>query len=259
MWRRIFIHVMCVIHICCIMMVGCDRKPEEPVPTETTKASTPTPTPSPTPEPKEKYYGPDFAKKAEITVEGYEEGPEPRPKELMVDGDPYTRWAFKRFPTDVIFDFGAPFILSKAHFTWLETGRIYYYELYASYDGDDWVLLADRSNNDEGYNTTDSFDGFYGKYVKITMLDNEVQNGWAAINEVDIDGFRFVDSPYKIDIQERIIEIEEEVSKEIFIENCNLDGLYEAKVETDKEKVSDGDVLKVLCGDVEFEYTIKIK
>ena len=69
------------------------------------------------------YDGPDFGK-SEIEVDGHQMDPTERPKELMVDEDPDTRWAFKLFPTDVIFDFGAPFVLSKIIFTWQSRARI---------------------------------------------------------------------------------------------------------------------------------------
>lgn len=88
---------------------------------------------------------------------------------------------------------------------------------------------------------------------------NADHNGWAAINEVDVKGFRYGKTDYKVDLGSKKIEIPESVSKETFIENCKLGGLYEVKVQTENEKVSSGDILIVKCGDVEFPYEIVIK
>lgn len=138
--------VKCLNLLIVIMLLstsGCKNKDEvENSPTPyITPLKTAEPTSSPTPVPREIYDGPDFGKKADIEVEGHQTSPSERPKEFMVDGNPLTRWAFKQFPTDVFFDFGAPFILSKIHLTWHEVGRTYYYELYASYDGEKWICL----------------------------------------------------------------------------------------------------------------------
>lgn len=125
-------------------ITGCDKEETLNTPTQSSPATPSTtvqPTISPTREPVEIYDGPDFGKKADIEVEGHQTSPSERPKEFMVDGNPLTRWAFKQFPTDVFFDFDAPFILSKIHLTWHEVGRTYYYELYASYDGEKWICL----------------------------------------------------------------------------------------------------------------------
>jgi hypothetical protein len=255
--------VKCLNLLIVIMLLstsGCKNKDEvENSPTPyITPLKTAEPTSSPTPVPREIYDGPDFGKKAEIEVDGHQMDPTERPKELMVDEDPDTRWAFKLFPTDVIVDFGAPFVLSKIIFTWLNLEREYYYEVYASVDNKNWELVVDRSQDSEPYTTVDDLKGVYARYLCITLIDNSDQNGWAAINEVDIEGFRFGDSDYDVDLENKRIKVSEPCDVDTFIKNCKLGGLYEASVLTDEDKIKDGDVLVVKCGDVNFEYVIVV-
>jgi hypothetical protein len=119
-------------------------------------------------------------------------------------------------------------------------------------------MLADRSEDSEPYTTVDDLNGIYARYLCITLVDNSDHNGWAAINEVDIEGFRLGDSDYDVDLENKRIKVSEPCDVDTFIKNCKLGRLYEASVQTDEEEIKDGDVLVVKCGDVVFEYEIVI-
>lgn len=270
--RKSVIVSIVMVLILSLVLTSCsdsdDKKQKEtPKPTatpEVTQEPTPEPTDTPeptaTPEPADVYDEPDFFTKAEITVEGFQDDPnEYHPPEDMVDGDPDTRWSLRKFPTEVVFNFGAPFVLSKLDITWASgNGRIFFYEVYVSLDGENYELVVDRNANEDVGLTTDDMEGVLARYLKLFIVNNSINNGWCSVHEVVLEGFRFGKNPYNVDFANKKITIPESVSVEEFIENCNLGGLYEASVEGATDKVENGNKLVIKCGEAEFKYDIVV-
>jgi len=104
-----------------------------------------------------------------------------------IDGSKATHWGAIsfRYPQWLKIDLGAPQRVVKSSISWLRTNksRKYFYRLEGSLDGEQWLLLADRSKKSAFNRTNDRFDEVV-QYLRVTVLKGK--RGRAGIKEIKV-------------------------------------------------------------------------
>ncbi len=129
------------------------------------------------------------------------------------DGNESTRWCASSptFPQSLQVDLGESRPIHGIDLRW-ESGQIYFYQLHGSIDGNDWMLLADRSNADQPIHHEDVTANV--RYVKLTVTGSN-QGGWASLYELRIIGSETV----TIDPQSARIQAEEAILADVKVPN----------------------------------------
>jgi putative membrane-bound dehydrogenase-like protein len=106
------------------------------------------------------------------------------------DADPETRWcaAGEDYPQWLKWEFDEPLVVESIRIEW-ERKQAYQYKVEGSKDGQEWVVLADNSNN-EVDEPRDEALAKVGpvKFVRVHGLGAKSHGGWCSIWEVKVKG-----------------------------------------------------------------------
>ncbi len=159
-----------------------------------------------------------------------------------VDSDPETRWVAvnNTYPQNITIDMGEEYFLGSGETDWYDDKNRYYsYDIEVSCDGENYVKVADRTDNTQVGYIKDNLQMTKGRYVRINIYKCSNSAGYAALYEVKINGWRMESDLYEINHGNRIITADklgdaEGVTPDRFFDNLKIYGncTYELKVGT---------------------------
>ena len=185
-----------------------------------------------------------------VTASSFENG---NFEKYAVDCDTSTRWTAvnNTYPQNIVIDLEDEYFMGNLEINWLDTNSRYYkYEVEVSRDGVNFEKIIDRNDNTSIGTTIDSLGMTKGRYLRITVNSCSYTAGYAAIYEVNLNGWNVISDVYKIDYDNKLIIVSElgdnaGLTPDKFLENITVTGncTYEIKVGTGY--VNDSDTLVI--------------
>ncbi len=122
------------------------------------------------------------------------------PAELAVDDDVTTRWTAGTWPVWLEVDLGQVYLVEKTQL-FTHANRSYRYKIEVSTDGTTYQHLNKTTLSEEAGLFTDSFAPLAARYVRVKLLEDEVEitgkekDGWVSLAEFRVFGKTMLDAP----------------------------------------------------------------
>ena len=129
--------------------------------------------------------GENLAYKKTVAKSGEQAGNE---ASHLVDGSMDTRWSVQGYGNSATIDLGTEYYLGYS-LIYPHENRQYEYKIEVSSDDDNYVIVADKTDNKKAGNVYfDDLGGSYGRYVKLTVTGGNSGSDWVSILEFEIYG-----------------------------------------------------------------------
>lgn len=184
-----------------------------------------------------------------------------------VDCNLSTRWTAvnNSYPQNIVIDLEEEYYMGNLTINWYDASDRYYsYTVAVSNDGVNYEQIIDRTDNTSIGLTIDSLGLTKARYLKINVNKCSNSAGYAAIFEVDLNGWHITSDAYHVDYDNRIIVTpalgdNSGLTPDKFLENITVTGncTYDIKVGTGY--VNDGDTLVITSEEgIEYVFTISL-